>query len=229
MESDEKVIRTLVSQLEGPEPHARNQALAELIRFGHRAVPVLREKIFDKWGAVTEPIIKMGYPENRDAIPDLVKCLMYAGDNPHIDGIILRSLRALGHPVIEPIRKVLAEHPDDDWWVFHAARVLLGLELSLIEPISNDLIHALEVGLNHDHSSYCDVIELLGRIASPKADRAIPTIAQYYVRNQEGSLAPAEIVSNPATIEVRREIRPSPWRAHGQAHRLDASSHARSR
>lgn len=144
----------------------------------------------------------MGYPENAEAIPDLVNSLHYRGSFPPAEAVVMDTLRAIGAPILPHVRAALLEHADDDLWVGALACVLQDVEAARLVDLSDVFVRTLQTGLKHDHEEYTGVMSLLERIGSPKADGAIPTLCTYYVQNLREPPKDDEL-----TREAQRDVR----------------------
>jgi hypothetical protein len=122
----------------------------------------------------------MGYPENAEAIPHLVEELRYPCTFPPAYALIIDILKSIGDPALGDLRRVLREHPEEADWVRGVAIVLLGFDRSSTEMLAEDLVRCLDVVFRMDPDCSLEIMELLSRIGSPKADGAIPILCGNY-------------------------------------------------
>jgi hypothetical protein len=184
-------ILLLIRQLSDPSPTVQDRAIECLHHLGEKAVPALKMAIPLKMGNQIIALARIGYPQNAEAIRDLVEELKFSGSFPPKDALISNALVEIGEPVLEYLARVLKEHPENELWIREVSAILSAFETFQIDKLTPELINTLEVGLLGDSWFYIGIIGLLGRIGSPKATGAIPIICKYYEKGS-GAVGPSD-------------------------------------
>jgi len=99
--------------------------------------------------------------------------------------------------------------------------ILLEFDRSELEDLAGLLTRTLQVGFSRDRWFYRTLMELLGLVGSPKADRAIPLICQYFeaAPRQVSAAAKTDCPEDLTTgiEEASDDIRKSAMRALSQS------------
>jgi len=170
-----------------------SEAINALAEFGELAVPALieygRSPDRRRWTLVMRALQQMGYPSNGSALPYIVG--QVSNINSPAWDLTLSMLKAIGEPAIPHVRKSLEFYSNDLDRYGDAIQGLCVLLEQLgsptIDPLAPELLRLLEAGTGENPVDLY-AIGPLRRIGSPKADAAIPLLANKIHSTRSGRI-----------------------------------------